>query len=294
MKTIRLEVWKVMTVMLLSFLSPLTLSQKGLALNCNSEEVNFFVEEQLKIKLSQKKPVNQEVKNDQLETIKQWGRFLYPELKQEDVMCALIKVLNDQYLPPELRSQAADVLGGIGTEAEPAKPYLLIAFTDKQPQVRRSVIEAVRKINAKGTVDYLIKALDDKDSDVKRAAAGALGSIGSIGSKDKEAKKAVPKLIKLLETDPNGFVRQETAEALVNITPADPSVKTALNKAVQNDSAFFVRNRTIQILGNNGNTMVVDIENLTPLLADKNYTLRINTLALLIGMGNKLNKYYLN
>ena len=294
MKTIRLEVWKVMTVMLLSFLSPLTLSQKGLALNCNSEEVNFFVEEQLKIKLSQKKPVNQEVKNDQLETIKQWGRFLYPELKQEDVMCALIKVLNDQYLPPELRSQAADVLGGIGTEAETAKPYLLIAFTDKQPQVRRSVIEAVRKINAKGTVDYLIKALDDKDSDVKRAAAGALGSIGSIGSKDKEAKKAVPKLIKLLETDPNGFVRQETAEALVNITPADPSVKTALNKAVQNDSAFFVRNRTIQILGNNGNTMVVDIENLTPLLADKNYTLRINTLALLIGMGNKLNKYYLN
>ena len=76
MKLIRLQVWKVMTVTLLSLLSPLILSQKSLALNCNSEEVKFFVENQLKIKLNQKKPVDQEVKNDQLETIKQWGRFL--------------------------------------------------------------------------------------------------------------------------------------------------------------------------------------------------------------------------
>ncbi|MFM8309408.1 MAG: hypothetical protein ACKN87_20880, partial [Microcystis aeruginosa] len=36
---------------LLSLLSPLTLSQKGLALNCNSEDVEFFREKQLKINL---------------------------------------------------------------------------------------------------------------------------------------------------------------------------------------------------------------------------------------------------
>jgi HEAT repeat protein len=288
MKLIRLQVWKVMTVTLLSLLSPLTLSQKSLALNCNGEEVNFFVEEQLKIKLNQKKPVNQEVKNDQLETIKQWGGFLYPELRQEDVMCALIHVLNDQYLPPELRSQAADVLGGIGTEAESAKPYLLIAFKDNNLQVRRSAIEAVRKINAKGTVDYLIKALDAKDSDsnVKRAAVGALGST------KKEAKKAVPQLIKLLETDPNGFVRQDTAEALINITLTDitltdAGVKVALNKTVQNDSAWFVRNKVIEILDKKENTEVVDIDSLIPLVNDKNYTLRTSVFALLTKMSNK-------
>jgi HEAT repeat protein len=87
--------------------------------------------------------------------------------------------------------------------------------------VRRSAIEAVRKINANGTVDYLIKALDDQDSDVKRAAAGALGSIIN----KEESQKAVPQLIKLLETDPNGFVRQGAAEVLAGITSTDTSVK---------------------------------------------------------------------
>lgn len=286
MKPIRLQVWKVMAVTLLSLLSPLTLSQKGLALNCNSEEVKFLIEEKLKIRLNQKKPVNQEVKNDQLETIKQWGEFLYPELKQEDVMCALINVLNDKRLPPELRSQSADVLGGVGTEAEPAKPYLLIAFEDENPQVRRSAIEAVRKINANGTVDYLIKALDDQDSDVKRAAAGALGSI----TNKEESQKAVPQLIKLLETDPNGFVRQGAAEVLAGITSTDTSVKTALNTSVKNDSAWFVRKKVIETLDAKSNIKVIDIDNLIPLLKDKNYTLRTQTFALLIKMGNKAEK----
>ena len=93
----------------------------------------------------------------------------------------------------------------MGPKAKKAVPVLLTALKDKDPLVRRHVVNALGliKSEARIVVPALIESLSDPDwgkeqnvSYVPKRAAFALGNFGI------EAKPAVPILLKILH-DPN-------------------------------------------------------------------------------------------
>ena len=69
-----------------------------------------------------------------------------------------------------LRDSAAVVMGWIGPDAKMAVPYLVDALDDKESGVRRSVVRALGKIGSAAVPD-LIDALKDKDKSVRASAA---------------------------------------------------------------------------------------------------------------------------
>jgi HEAT repeat protein len=109
-------------------------------------------------------------------------------------------------LASEDRIEAARALGGLGTNAEAAVPFLAQALNDPNNQVSYDVAAAMGQIGAAST-PWLIEATKDFDPNRRRAIVGAIGQIGP------GAEAAVPKLIELLQ-DPDGMVRQRAAYAL--------------------------------------------------------------------------------
>ena len=104
-------------------------------------------------------------------------------------------------------------MGGIGPAAKDAVPALIKALKDKDFNVRRSAAAAVGKIGpaAKDAVPALIEALKDKDIYVRIGAALLLSRIGPA------AKDAVPALKAMSENDPVARVRKAAVAALKSI-----------------------------------------------------------------------------
>jgi HEAT repeat protein len=92
----------------------------------------------------------------------------------EPAVPALIESLKDEDL--EVRYAAAAVLGLIGRKAASAVPALLLALTDEHPQVRESASKALGRIG-KAAVSGLITALKDPDMGVRAEAAKLLKKI---------------------------------------------------------------------------------------------------------------------
>ncbi|MCL5037502.1 MAG: HEAT repeat domain-containing protein [Chloroflexi bacterium] len=83
--------------------------------------------------------------------------------------------------------------------------YLMELIQDKDPDVRKQVIQYISDVRYEEAVPSLINSLRDNDPDVRRDAAARLGSLGD--------KKTVPYLIQSLN-DPEAQVREAAAEAL--------------------------------------------------------------------------------
>src|SRR6476661_7910311 len=159
-------------------------------------------------------------------------------------------------------SAAIKKLGKIG---EPAIPALMKALQDKNLQVRRSAAQVLAKIGPPAIPD-LAQALNNPNADVRSSAAEALGGIGA------EAITALPQLVFLLQ-DSNPDVRSSAAEALGGI---GAEAKTALPQLVPllQDSNAHVRSSAAEALGGIGAEAKTALRQLVPLLQDSNPDVR--------------------
>jgi HEAT repeat protein len=182
-----------------------------------------------------------------------------------------------------VRAHAARALGGMRPSSKEALPALLRLLRDQNKDVRRHVLEAIAHVEptartaipavidvlasdaeptnrcwAAGTlasldkrgteaIPALVRALRDKDPDVRATAAGAIGGFGPI------ARAAIVPLTELLSD--NGLywvfdapdmarqrpVRYEMAQALGMIGPAAASALPKLKGVFQSDSDGQVR-----------------------------------------------------
>ena len=134
------------------------------------------------------------------------------------------------------------------------------------PIVRVSASKALKKIGPE-SVPALIKALNYKDSEVRRMAALILGSFGQ------KAEKVVPALIKVLK-DKDEDVRKWAAISLGKIGPKAEKAVPALIEALK-DKDEDVRIIAVDSLGEIGPKAKEAIPALTETLKDKNEKIRI-------------------
>ncbi len=144
------------------------------------------------------------------------------------------------------RWRAAEALGNLGAEAQPAVPALTGVLRDRSPDVRWRAAEALGKIGADAvsSVPSVAALLDDTDDLVRGEAAKALGRFGSA------AGPAVPALSSGLR-HPEVAFRREVAKALAKIGPAAQGAVPALTAALA-DKDKFVRMECARALGNIG------------------------------------------
>ena len=179
---------------------------------------------------------------------------------------AISRALRDN--DAEVRRAAADALGGM--EDSDAVPALLDVARDANAEVRRAVISALGSLQDRRALPAFGAALSDADVEVRRAAAEAFGSIDKLRTappeliramddKDAEVRHQVahalghtgdPDALRALiahVTDPNVEVRQAVVESLDNFD--DPSVTAALRTLLK-DSDAEVRKSAAEALGN--------------------------------------------
>ena len=122
------------------------------------------------------------------------------------------------------RAAAARALGVLGPNARSAVPALLDRLHDREPYIAMEAATALSRIG-EGSIPGLIKALSQKDSVVRRAAAYALGELGA------SAEQAIPSLIERLE-DVDPQVRSSSAYSLARIGyPAVVVMSNIIDKA---------------------------------------------------------------
>ncbi|MDD3043633.1 MAG: HEAT repeat domain-containing protein [Methanosarcinaceae archaeon] len=127
------------------------------------------------------------------------------------VIPPLIEMLEDPAL--EVRKEAAHMLGTFGyleaPGAEKAVTPLIRALEDRDEDVRISVIYSLGSFGDEEAVLPLISLLGHKDAAVRKAAAYALGRIGD--------PRAVEALTERVETEENWLERRIMAETLIEI-----------------------------------------------------------------------------
>jgi HEAT repeats len=133
-------------------------------------------------------------------------------LKEKRDIHELILAL--RYPELDIQWQAAAALGALGTEGV---DHLLEALRRaRNKQVRLGIIEALGEIRDTRAAPALLKALKDKDNEVRWEAALALGEIGE--------KSTIPALVDGLK-DTDRYVRYATAVALERMN-WDPETET--------------------------------------------------------------------
>jgi HEAT repeat protein len=133
-----------------------------------------------------------------------------------ELQCAAVQALgmlaDPQAVPPLIsiltssefhaRQDTANALVRIGQAS--VGPVLAV-LRHPDPEIRRSVIEALGKLRAREAASALIEQVDDRHVEIRQAAVSALGMIGD--------PIAVEALIRALE-DPEAIVRKEAAMML--------------------------------------------------------------------------------
>ncbi len=144
------------------------------------------------------------------------------------------------------RWRAAEALGTLGAEAQPAVPALTGALHDRSADVRWRAAEALGKIGAEAAsaVPSLATLLRDSDELVRGEAAKALGRLGPA------SESAVPALAEALKHS-QVALRREAAKALVRIGPRAREAVPALTAALT-DKDKFVRMESARALGSVG------------------------------------------
>jgi HEAT repeat protein len=115
------------------------------------------------------------------------------------VFAALMQALKDP--EKQVRLSASAALRNMGPAAKEALPALrkinLQWVRDEQAYVRKYAIDALDSMGCHDTevIAALVRALKDKDHQVRAAAVGALGAIGPA------AKAALPALVEIIKQD---------------------------------------------------------------------------------------------
>lgn len=143
------------------------------------------------------------------------------------------------------RNSAIEALVRLGSEAvEPLFPLL----SERDPDVRKFVVDVLGDLRDGRAVPYLLDRLKDDDENVRVAAAEALGKIGD--------KRAVEALIGCLSSYEQGWLDYAAAEALGEIGD-----ERALGPLLSALSRSSLREPVLEALGKIGN-----VNTLTPLI----------------------------
>lgn len=147
---------------------------------------------------------------------------------------ALQNALKDT--PVNVRANAAEALGDLGTKAEAAVPSLIEALQDEANAVRVRAIEALGTTSQSSScaVPDLAKALEEDNEGIKRTAVFALARIGE------NAADAVEGLENLLFDD-NRYIRGDAVHALYRI--GTPAAKDVLLRYLQTTRWCPITNR---------------------------------------------------
>lgn len=139
--------------------------------------------------------------------------------------------------PKEVRRQG--IIDKLREQGKKAVPALVQLLSDPDVQMRRNSVlvmislagpyEEKPRVDITGALPALIKATQDKDTDVRAWAAHAIAEIGPA------AKSAVPALIKLLQGKEEG-PRNTSCMALGAIGPAAKDALPALRAALDDPS----------------------------------------------------------
>ncbi|SVB94124.1 uncharacterized protein METZ01_LOCUS246978, partial [marine metagenome] len=148
------------------------------------------------------------------------------------------------------RREAARTLSLIGDNAVPALPALIKALNDKDTQVSAHALTAITQLgpNAKPAVPHLINNLKDKQAQVRFRSAYALGQVGP---------EAVGPLIEALKSE-SPDQRAGTAMALAWI---GPDALAAIDGLIQvlGDPDSRVRDEAVRALGGMGRESVESV-----------------------------------
>jgi len=141
---------------------------------------------------------------------------------------------------PQLRAAAIEALGIIGVPE--ARPLILAAMKDPEPDVRGQAVVALARLDRQGAWEHVRPMLDDENPTIVRHAARALLYVGTAEARERlialldhsdagvrrEAaialgkllpEEAIPRLLARLATDGDEKVRSACLEALVAYQP---------------------------------------------------------------------------
>ena len=199
-------------------------------------------------------------------------------INQNPEVNKLIKSLDDQDWHE--RSQAIEMLCGMGLNARAAIPSLIERLDDEEWQVRYAAATALTRMKPvpEQAISSLISALSDEEWQVRKSVAEAIAAIGTT------SETAVSALTKAL-SDIEWQVRKPVAEALATSGPISNPAIDALIKALS-DEEWQVRNASAMTLSTIGAPAINSIQALTICLNDPEEQVR-NTAANAIEKINK-------
>jgi HEAT repeat protein len=169
----------------------------------------------------------------------------------------LIKALKEK--DEVFRSAAAKALGDIADQSSVSALEKIFKEEKGNPQIW-SAYALVKIKNNKDALDFLIKALKEEDTGIRRSAAQALGAI--------ENKTAINPLVEILKDD-DSKVRSSAIEALGKIENA--KAVEPLIEALK-DTDMFVRSTTVKALNQIGDKRAT--KQLIEVLKDKSWLVR--------------------
>ncbi len=176
-----------------------------------------------------------------------------------------------------IRTAGFRALVSMGTNAETALPFLIAALQDTDSYIRRGAADSMFYVGTNRpalAIPALIKTLDDPDLKVRRVTIRSLGSFTS------KAQTAVPKLTELLgQREWSG----SAAMTLVSIIGTNRSIPL-ITKALTNEDKR-VRVTLIQILGSFQSESREAIPALLPFTRDEDENLRNPAIQALIKIG---------
>lgn len=152
-------------------------------------------------------------------------------------------------IPDESKHTIINILGELANES--LKPLFETFLDDGEPQIREAAVTAAGKLDLPSMGANLLKALKDKDADVRKAAVLALGN----SSFFLDESEKYPDYILPLINDPDWKVRSVVAGILG--AKGDNRGIPALTLALK-DSDWQVRLAAIESLGKLGNQEILD------------------------------------
>ncbi len=149
-------------------------------------------------------------------------------------MDTLVALLDDPSIKYRGKVITIEIIGELKCKAAVAG-LIRLSTNSKLRDVRRASIKSLGEIDGGEAKHRLIDAIDDHDSDVRKAAVTAIGRIGDIA--------AFEPLLKLLHTEKYLDVIEEAVTALLNINPSlflsrieefNEDIQKIVKKAVSN------------------------------------------------------------
>jgi HEAT repeat protein len=182
-----------------------------------------------------------------------------------------------QHYEHALNIQAVRVLGSFGTES--TIPGLVKALQDRDFEVRESAAFSLGKIGGDLVITSLLEALNHECEYVRQDIIRTLGAMG--------ATDAVPALISALENDSSDYrnVAAEAAKALGNLGAVD--AVPALINALDDEIYYDVYINAIEALGKIGGEPATDALEKALASDSRNYYARAELVDALSNSGNK-------